>query len=170
MTSRRRPATTQEVKALAHPLRLRILRLCGQAELTNKQLADRVERDPGTVLYHVRLLVSAGLLEQAEVRTGPSGAMEKPYRSTGRSWWLEGPLREEDTAFAPVEAFQEDLAAAGPDSLLLCSRFALHLSDTDLAELDRRIHKVLDDYIDTDHHRTNHPLHGGAIILHRMAE
>ena len=31
---------TGEAKAMAHPLRLRILRMCGMQELTNKQLAD----------------------------------------------------------------------------------------------------------------------------------
>ena len=61
-------ASEREAKALAHPLRLRILRLCWQHELTNKQLAERLDRDPGTVLYHVRQLVAAGLLEQAPVR------------------------------------------------------------------------------------------------------
>ncbi len=104
----RRPATVKEVKALGHPLRLRILRLCGDRELTNKQLADRLDRDPGTVLYHVRQLVDAGLLEPAEVRTGDSGALEKPYRSTGLSWWLDGPLNKSDPAerLAPFEAFE----------------------------------------------------------------
>ena len=65
---------------------MRILRLCGLHEQTNKQLADRLGQDPGTVLYHVRQLLSAGFLEPAEIRTGESGALEKPYRSTGRSW------------------------------------------------------------------------------------
>src|SRR5688572_14187439 len=82
----RRAATVREARALAHPLRLRILRLCAQRALTNKQLADRLDREPGTVLYHVRLLVEAGLLHQEGVRTGDSGALEKPYRSTGQSW------------------------------------------------------------------------------------
>ena len=63
-------ASAREIKALAHPLRLRILRLCGLHELTNKQLADRLGQDPGTVLYHVRQLLSTGFLEPAEVRTG----------------------------------------------------------------------------------------------------
>ena len=37
----RRPATPAEAKALASPLRLRILRLCLDQALTNKQLAER---------------------------------------------------------------------------------------------------------------------------------
>ena len=53
----RRPATVDEAKALANSLRLRILRLTLDQALTNKQLAERLDRDPGTVLHHVRRLV-----------------------------------------------------------------------------------------------------------------
>ncbi|MFE9745347.1 ArsR/SmtB family transcription factor [Saccharothrix saharensis] len=166
----RRPATVEETKALAHPLRLRILRLCAQQELTNKQLAQRLGRDPGTVLYHVRQLAAAGFLEPGEVRTGASGALEKPYRSTGVSWWLDGPLVETAANTAPWEAFQEELREAGPESVRTYARFALHLSPEDLAELDRRIGAVLDEYVATDDQRRHLPLHGGIVVVHRMED
>jgi len=51
---RRRRSTILQAKAASHPLRLRILRLCGQQPMTNKQLADRLGCQPGTTLYHVR--------------------------------------------------------------------------------------------------------------------
>ncbi|MFD9892909.1 ArsR/SmtB family transcription factor [Amycolatopsis sp. NPDC059027] len=169
---KRRPATAKEAKAAGHPLRLRILRLCQQKELTNKQLADRLERDPGTVLYHVRQLVDAGLLEQAAVRTGESGALEKPYRAVGNTWWLDGPLNDFDaeTRFAPVEAFQEELREAGPEQVQAYERFLLHLSPEDVAELDRRILEVLDEYVSTDDQRRDRPAVNGIFLLHRLAE
>jgi DNA-binding transcriptional ArsR family regulator len=168
----RRPATVKEVKALGHPLRLRILRLCGERDLTNRQLADRLDRDPGTVLYHVRQLVDAGLLEPTEVRAGESGALEKPYRSSGLSWWLDGPLSKSDpeVAFAPIEAFQAELAEAGRDSVQTFERFTLHLSPDELAELDRRIVAILDEYIETDHERRDRPALGGMFVMHRLAD
>lgn len=168
----RREATVREAKALAHPLRLRILRLCGQRELTNKQLADRLDRDPGTVLYHVRQLTGAGLLEPAPVRTGESGALEKPYRSTGLSWWLRDSLaKSEGTGpLAPIEAFQDELREAGPDSISTFTRFTLRLSPADVAELDRRIVALLDEYVTTDHERADRPAHGGIVVLHRLAD
>src|SRR4029450_3955162 len=88
--ARRRRATILQAKAGSHPLRLRILRLGAQQPMPNKHPADRLHSHPGTTLYHVRLLVQAGLLEPAPIRTGTSGALEKPYRSTGQSWWLSG--------------------------------------------------------------------------------
>ncbi|MFD7657707.1 ArsR/SmtB family transcription factor [Actinosynnema sp. NPDC059797] len=167
----RRPATVRETKALAHPLRLRVLRLCTGQELTNKQLAERLGRDPGTVLYHVRQLVAAGFLEVGEVRTGAAGALEKPYRSTNRSWWLDGPLGEAGPSapMAPLEAFQEELAEAGPESVRTFSRFALHLSAEEVDELSRRIGAVLDEYVATDDQRLDRPLHGGIFVVHRLA-
>jgi DNA-binding transcriptional ArsR family regulator len=170
--AKRRPATVKEIKAMSHPLRVRILRLCGDRELTNKELAGRLGVDPGTAHYHVRQLVEAGLLEPAAVRTGPSGALEKPYRSTGRSWWLSVALDELDLTqgLAPVEAFQQELAEAGPASIATYARFSLHLSEEDVAELDRRIVAVLDEYIESDAERAHLPAHGGLFLLHRSAD
>lgn len=166
-----RETSMREAKALAHPMRLRILRLCWQHELTNKQLADRLGRDPGTILYHVRQLVTAGLLEQAPVRTGESGALEKPYRSRPRTWWLDdSPDIDADAAFAPVDAFQDELRAAGPGAVRTFARFALHLSAEQAAELDRRIVAVLDEYLATDDQRLDQPAHGGLIVLHELMD
>ncbi|TCP56158.1 helix-turn-helix protein [Tamaricihabitans halophyticus] len=157
---------------MAHPLRLRILRLCGEYELTNKQLAERLEQDPGTMHYHVRQLVQAELLEPAPVRSGNSGALEKPYRSTERTWQLNNPLAgaDEQGQLAPVEAFQDELRAAGPGALREFERFALHLSAEQAAELDLRIHAIINEYLETDHERLDQPLHGGLFALHLLAQ
>jgi DNA-binding transcriptional ArsR family regulator len=176
---RRRRATVLQAKAASHPLRLRILRLCGLEPMTNKQLADRLDSQPGTTLYHVRLLVEAGLLEPAPIRTGASGALEKPYRNTGQSWWLslygdtdEGEPydhRSDESSLATIEAFQAELREAGPGSVQSFARFMLHLSDEEVRELDRRLLAVLDEYIQTDHQRLDRPALGGIVVLHHLA-
>jgi DNA-binding transcriptional ArsR family regulator len=178
--ARRRRATILQAKAAAHPLRLRILRLCGQQPMTNKQLADRLDSQPGTTLYHVRLLVEAGLLEPAPVRTGTSGALEKPYRSTGQSWWLSGygetddgqPYddRDDESSLASVAAFQAELREAGPGSVRTYARFMLHLSEEEVHELDRRLLAVLDEYVQTDHQRLDRPALGGIMVVHKLAD
>jgi DNA-binding transcriptional ArsR family regulator len=178
--ARRRRATVLQAKAASHPLRLRILRLCGLQPMTNKQLADRLGTQPGTTLYHVRLLVEAGLLEPAPVRTGASGALEKPYRNTGQSWWLsaygdsdEGQPyddRDDQLSMAPIQAFQAELREAGPGSIQTFARFMLHLSEAEVRELDRRLLEVLDEYIQTDHQRLDRPALGGIVVVHQLAE
>ena len=167
----RRAPTVQEAKAVSHPLRVRILRLCIAEELTNKQLADRLERDPGTVHYHVHQLLGAGLLHPAPVRTSDSGALEKPYRATTTTWWLDNPFAAAGpgAALAPVDAFAEELSEAGPDAVQTLARFTLHLSPEDVRTLDRRILAILDEYVETDDQRRDQPAHGGIVVIHRLA-
>ena len=111
-------------------------------------------------------------LQPAEVRTGPSGALEKPYRSTGASWWLDNPLggAAPDVQMTPYEAFQQELAEAGPESLAFFTRLTLQLSAEEAAELDRRLLAVLDPYVETDHERLDRPAHGGMVVFHRLAD
>jgi DNA-binding transcriptional ArsR family regulator len=146
----RRPATTEEAKALAHPLRMRILRLCLDRSLTNKQLAEWLGKDPGTVLHHVRTLVRTGFLVPEEVRQGQKGALEKPYRATGKSWTLsleESPVPQDFDAQAMLEAFQAELAEAGPGAAAGFNRLALTLNKASREELESRVLAILDEFV-----------------------
>jgi DNA-binding transcriptional ArsR family regulator len=73
-----------QLKALGHPLRLRVLETLGAdddtEEMTNRELAQRLGVDPGHLHFHVRMLLNAGLIELAE----RSGGREKPYRAVAR--------------------------------------------------------------------------------------
>jgi DNA-binding CsgD family transcriptional regulator len=145
----RRPATPAEAKALASPLRLRILRLCLDQALTNKQLAERLGRDPGTVLHHVRTLVATGFLAPDAVRQGAKGALEKPYRSTGKSWTLsldKDAVTETSATQAMLEAFLAELAEAGPGAVHDFTRLALTLDDDSLKEFETRLREIFDDF------------------------
>ena len=62
MPFERRAATDAEARALASGLRLRILRLTLDEALTNKEIADALDRNPASVLHHVRTLVDNGFL------------------------------------------------------------------------------------------------------------
>jgi DNA-binding transcriptional ArsR family regulator len=70
----------EQLKALGHPLRLRVLEMLGgegEAPLTNRELAQRLGVDPGHLHFHVKMLMRAGLIERAEGGKG----REKPYRA-----------------------------------------------------------------------------------------
>ncbi|MEN0071156.1 MAG: winged helix-turn-helix domain-containing protein [Propionicimonas sp.] len=169
----RRPPTEAEARALASVLRQRILRLTATEDLTNRQLADRLAVDPATALYHLRILVEAGLVEQLPPRAGTRGAREKPYRSTRRSWWLESPLAgaAPELQYGPVALSVADLGAAGPAAVSTFATFALHLSQAEVDELDARLVAVLDSYVATDSDRADagSPVHRGFFVLHRPA-
>src|SRR5215475_15202282 len=106
----RRPATEKEARALASSLRLRILRLCLDRALTNKEIATRLETNPATTLHHVRRLVAAGFLAPQPERRGARGAREVPYRATGKSWTLDVHEPGRPPSRAMLEAFLADIA------------------------------------------------------------
>lgn len=167
----RRPATEAEAKALAHPLRMRILRLCLDRSLTNKQLAEWLDKDPGTVLHHVRTLVNTGFLVPDEVRQGEKGALEKPYRATGKSWTLsleESPLPQDVDAQAMLEAFQAELAEAGPGASAGFNRLALTLSRASREELESRVLAILDEYVTRPPDPDGEP-YGLLFAMHRRS-
>lgn len=168
--------TPEQFKAVASPLRLRILRLCRDREWTNKELADRLDRDPATILHHLRLLLAAGLIEATPVRQGRSGAYEKPYRSTNRSWQLnfDRPAADEEDEgqLAMVTAFSQELAEAGDDSVAELDRFHLHLDADNLATFTARFVALVEDYRADDEtsKQGGAPAYGGLLALHRLAD
>jgi predicted ArsR family transcriptional regulator len=167
----RRAPTAAEAKALAHPLRMRILRLCLDQALTNKQLAEWLGKDPGTVLHHVRTLVKTGFLVPDEVRQGPKGALEKPYRATGKSWTLsleESSVPAGVDAQAMLEAFQAELDEAGPGAAAGFNRLALTLNEASRNDLESRVLAILDEYVTRPGDPDGEP-YGLLFAMHRRA-
>ncbi|HWC83265.1 MAG TPA: winged helix-turn-helix domain-containing protein [Pseudonocardiaceae bacterium] len=142
---RRRPATRAEAAVLASAVRLRIIRLTFARALTNKEISERLDKDPATTLYHVRKLVDAGFLAALPVRTGVRGAREIPYESTGLSWRLEGAATEDGAAQAMLEAFLGEVAEIGANSLE-ATRLVLQLDQQAQEELRSRLYALLDEF------------------------
>ncbi|MGW2299512.1 ArsR/SmtB family transcription factor [Streptomyces sp. NPDC001809] len=90
------------LKAISHPLRMRLYRALFVARAaTASQLADQVDEAVSLVSYHLRKLAEHGLIEEAEARS-----------ADGRErWWQPGSygfsIHDEDLRDAP------ELAAAG---------------------------------------------------------
>ncbi len=167
----RRPATPEEAKALAHPLRLRILRLCLDQALTNKQLAEHLGKDPGTILHHVRTLVASGFLAPEAVRQGDRGAFEKPYRATGKSWTID--VRDSEVgeasplvSRASLEAFQAEIEEVGADAIVSDMRLGLTLNDASLDELRERLLAIADDFAGRPPDPGGKP-YGLYLVVHR---
>jgi DNA-binding transcriptional ArsR family regulator len=74
----------EQLKALGHPLRLRVLETLGTSgkeAFTNRELANKLGVDPGHLHFHVRMLLRAGLIALADSDRG----REKPYRPVART-------------------------------------------------------------------------------------
>jgi DNA-binding transcriptional MerR regulator len=148
MGSRRRPATEAEAKALASAVRLRIIRLCLDTALTNKEIAQLMRANPATTLHHVRTLVATGFLVPQQERRGARGAREVPYRSTGKSWTLDVHERAAgEGKRAILDAFlaEVNLVDLASDQAHF-ARLGLRLSEPEWAELERRMGDLLDEY------------------------
>lgn len=74
----------QVFKALAHPLRHRLLAAMSEREASPSELATELGEPLGNVAYHVRMLETLGCIEL--VRTTPRrGALEHHYRAIVRA-------------------------------------------------------------------------------------
>lgn len=147
----KRQATPDELKALSHPVRWRILRMCLEESLTNKELADRLDLAPATVLRHVRVLSDHGFLEAQDPRPGKRGAWERPYRATQLTTRLslESPKHPELTRgieIAALDAHRAELLEQPPEASVSTNRSQLRLSRQDTEEFLRRIHELWSEF------------------------
>lgn len=169
----RRPPTLQEARALAHPLRVRILRLCLDQALTNGELAASLGQRPATVLYHVRTLVAAGFLAEQAHRPGARGTTEKPYRATGKSWRLDGGMTAGDGAVlqAVFDAVAAEIGEAGPGAVIEGARMAMRLRPDQLDQLLGRIRDLIGEYPSAGEYLSDDTLEGDPyamlVVLHR---
>jgi DNA-binding transcriptional ArsR family regulator len=125
----------EQLKALGHPLRLRVLEMLGEETgeaLTNRELAGRIGIDPGHLHFHVRMLLKAGLIRLAE---GDGGRREKPYQAIARHITVAPELLSlgamSDVHSAMLEEVQRGLAKYSPTG-----RFRV-LNDTVRIDPDR---------------------------------
>ena len=89
------PSLTQrvaETRALAHPLRLRLMELFAETPRTTKQAADLLGEPPTRLYHHVAVLERAGLLHLKETRRN-RGTTEKWYEATRQTMGSWGPPR-----------------------------------------------------------------------------
>lgn len=146
-TTARRPASRAEAAALASAVRLRIIRLTVRRALTNKEIAERLGKDPATTLYHVRRLVATGFLVAQPPRTGPRGSKEIPYLGTGLSWQLTDKAEyADDINQAALAAYLEEVTDAGIAELRQ-TRMVLQLDEAGLAEFAGRVTALLEEFM-----------------------
>ncbi len=142
------------VKALAHPLRVQILRALQDRVGSPSDIAEEISAPLGNVSYHVRFLERVGVLEFVEARPR-RGALEHYYRARGR-------LRITDHAWAQVpEIVKNAMVGAALDQAMryayggasiggferadaIASRRAMRLDDRGFQELGEVIKALLE--------------------------
>jgi DNA-binding transcriptional ArsR family regulator len=141
-------------KALAHPLRARILQSLGERVASPGDLALELGAPLGVVSYHVRMLRDYDCVEL--VRTEPvRGALQHFYRATARPSLGEGQWRTLPDALrgeligAALGDVVGDLAAAADagrldDPEVVLTRTLLELDARGLKKLNKLLAKTLD--------------------------
>jgi DNA-binding transcriptional ArsR family regulator len=138
--------TQQLAKALAHPLRVRILSSLQKGISSPNQLAQELGEPLGNVSYHVKTLLEYDCVEL--VKTEPRrGAVEHFYRATDRAFFSDS-----DWAKIPASARKgisgvtlESIGQSATEAMAagtIESRTDSHLSDTTL-QLDEKGWKEL---------------------------
>src|SRR3954467_15350019 len=146
----RPPGETSEAriaKALAHPLRARILQRLGERVASPGDLAVELGAPLGVVSYHVRMLRDYDCVEL--VRTEPRrGALQHFYRATARPNLDEGQWRtlpaglRKELAGETLQKLVDDLAAASDggrleDPELIVDRTPLELDERAFKKLNK---------------------------------
>ena len=153
----RPPGETSEAriaKALAHPLRARILQRLGERVASPGDLAVELNAPLGVVSYHVRMLRDYDCVEL--VRTEPRrGALQHFYRATARptlddDQWrtlpsgLRGELTGETISELVADLAQAADAGALQDPEVVLSRTPLELDERGFKKLNKLLAKTLE--------------------------
>ena len=141
------------VKAMSHPLRVRILALLDERTASPVELAGWLDATLGTVAYHVRTLERMGLVELIR-ETRVRGAVEHHYRSKERpsvsdeAWAAAPPIAKQAavaSSLQTIDAYARAASAAGGfdhgNSHL--TRTALHLDARGWNDLSRACMRLL---------------------------
>ncbi len=144
----------EQLKALGHPLRLKVLELLGQddVQMTNRELAKRLDVDPGHLHFHVRMLLRAGLIERADGGRG----REKPYRAVSRAIRVApellavGATATNDIHAAMLDEVQAGWAKFGPQGRFRSAQMTVRLDPERVRELWDQLSKRADELEDSD--------------------
>ena len=142
------------VKAMSHPLRVRILAMLEERKASPNQLAGWLNASLGTVAYHVRTLLQLGLIELVD-ETRVRGAVEHHYRAkprpdmTAEGWAAARPIAKQAAVGSSLDVIGEYVrlsAAAGgfdrPDAQL--HRALLRLDARGFEQLSKACGKLLE--------------------------
>ncbi|HHT7239730.1 MULTISPECIES: winged helix-turn-helix domain-containing protein [Bacillus] len=83
--------SSEQIHALSHPLRQRILSILSSKELTNKQISEVLGETAPKVHFHVKELLNAGIIKLTKEEIHGS-IVEKKYAASARSFRLSSSL------------------------------------------------------------------------------
>lgn len=145
--------TPRQMKALADPVRHRILGIIQNRPATAKQIADRLKMSPGTIGHHLHALEAAGLAKVVARRL-VRGIVAKYYTRTARIFSYNFPT--DVTGDVPMavsflvsarDELAEALADGGPDLPVKTAFPHARLTPERFAYYEQRLMELVDEFI-----------------------
>lgn len=131
----------RQLKALAHPLRNRILFALGPDGSTVSRLAKALSTNKGNVAHHLAVLEGAGLVRRG-ARRQVRGGTEQYFVRAARRLRTPGGRRAGHTA-ALLQAVAEEVGASPTDSLLTLRR--IRLTRAQAAALAQHLERLVEE-------------------------
>jgi DNA-binding transcriptional ArsR family regulator len=147
------------LKALADPLRVRILLALAEVAMTVKELAQHLETGTTRLYYHVNMLERHGLVKVVERRM-VSGIEERRYQAVAKSWTVPPEATASLVSTGVMGALLKvvrtgiELALDRPDAapgephgtnpVLVLTRLAL--SEDEVRDVTERIHRIIEEF------------------------
>lgn len=145
--------TPRQMKALADPIRHRILGVIQSRPATAKQIADRLKMSPGTVGHHLQVLEAAGLA-QVVARRLVRGIVAKYYTRTARIFTYHFPADVTGTVPSLVQfladardELAEALADVGTDLPVKTAFPHARLTSERKAYYEQRLMELVEEFI-----------------------
>jgi DNA-binding transcriptional ArsR family regulator len=147
------------LKALAEPLRLRLMNLLATHPRTVKELATIVGVPQTRLYYHVKILERHGLIGVTSRRM-VSGIEERTYRSTASSTTVSPHLANEIAGSGVLKAFFDmiragievaleeggDVIGEATGAVPFLSLTAIALTPDEVLEVQQRVADIMNDY------------------------
>ena len=156
-----RVLTAQDLRAVSHPLRVRLLALLEtEGPLTATEAASRLETTPANCSFHLRLLARHGFVEEAAGGVG----RQRPWQVVEEITKISSELLDEESMPAlralddiefqlyrdAVTSYLRTRSEYPPDWQAAAGRSwaTVHLTAAETEELKQKLHAVFEPYIE----------------------
>lgn len=150
--------TDPRLRALAHPVRLRMLSLLWSAPLSAAALARELAISHALASQHLRRLDAAGLVELADVRAR-RGGRERRYRAVRGPWLTEQQEGQPLLAESLARNLLDRVADRAPGTSGVTTDAELWVSPDAWAAARRRLHAIM-----TELHDAAQPPHAPGTV------
>lgn len=153
----------EQVKALSHPLRMRIIETLAAADpMTTKQVAEALGEKPTRLYHHVDTLLKAGLIRLTHTKQN-RGTTEKYYETIAKQFRAGADLFSDENASKQKNALRPMIHtvfgnttnellrlvdAAGldedPDAIGFLSYIEMHLEQEQVDTVQKKLQDILD--------------------------